>query len=726
MNHEGTKNTKEHKGGSFRTLRTLCLCGLLAVAVYLNSLPNDFVIDDRPVIVGNVFLRRPDGLRKIFTTDVWAFFGQERGSQYYRPLMHSASYAGWRLFGANPAGYRAVNIALHACVSLLLFFWLRRLGSGESVAAAAALLFAVHPVHVEAVAWISALPDLQCAFFFLLGFLLHLAGERARGRRRRLADAGVGACVLLGLLAKETAIALPVMLAVYEVFKRREVPSSKSQVPRPRVWRWAWIAGAMAVYLAMRWNAVGRLLPAPGGPRLSPVQSAAGWLALLDEYAARVVFPIHLRTFHQLSYETPVFGLETLGGLVVGIALVALAAWLWRRGRIECLGVLLFLIALLPTFPGSYYEHALVMGERYLYLPSVGFCWLLAAAIMSARRYKGAWPWCLGVLVVLTGLYAARTVTFNRAWRDEVGFYERILKMEGEAPRIRPLLVDALVRRGRPDRALEHAEALVRLKPRDPGAHNAVGFVYWALGRPEKAAPEYRRAAEYARQRGQPELAARALNNLAVLYSQAGRMDLALPLWEDSVRLDADFVDGHVNLGSALYTVGRMEGAEQHLRAAIRLDPAAAPAWSALGLVLAARQEFDAARAAFARALAIEPGDAETLARDGQMELEAGNVAAARQLLGRAAARDPSNARAQAGLARLPGGDAQTGVTLPGNKKAASRSVYRFPPDRFTGRLAAHCPKPVSTVPLPRFPDNGAKVTLLLGTGGCRRVAEPY
>ena len=90
----------------------MCLCGFLALLVYLNSLPNDFVVDDRPQIVDNAFLRRPDGLKKIFTTDVWAFFGQERAGSFYRPLMHSVFYAGWRLFHQNATGYRAGEIAL--------------------------------------------------------------------------------------------------------------------------------------------------------------------------------------------------------------------------------------------------------------------------------------------------------------------------------------------------------------------------------------------------------------------------------------------------------------------------------------------------------------------------------------------------------------------------------------------------------------------------------------
>lgn len=659
----------------------MCLCGFLALLVYLNSLPNDFVVDDRPQIVDNAFLRRPDGLRKIFTTDVWAFFGQEVAGSYYRPLMHSAFYAGWRLFHQNATGYRAVNLLLHACISMLLFWWLRRLRATEGVAGVAAALFAVHPVHVEAVAWISALPDLLCSLFFLLGFTLYLAGWSMCGWRKGLAGAGLGACVLLGLLAKETGIVLPVMLGLYAVAEHGGTAGGTPAVLRRGAASgaptWAAMAVAIGLYLALRWHALGTLIPVLRGPRLPLQLELAGWLAMLYEYTIRVVAPVRFSAFHRLEYPVSVFGWRTAAGLAIACALVALAAWLRRHGRLEWLAAALFLVALLPCFPGSRYPNGYELGDRYLYLPSAGFCWLLAVAIarlqdnrLSAFGFRPAGfrpptadsrqPILLRglvvpgmVLVVVVGAYAARTMTFNRAWRDEVSFYQRILSQEREAPRIRPLLVEAFIRRGAPERALEHAQAMVRLEPRDARSHNALGFVYWALGQPEQAVAEYRRAVECARAGDRPDFAARALNNLAVVCSQAGRMDLAMPAYQEAVRLDPGFSDGRMNLGSALFAMGRMGEAEEHLRAAIRLNPSAPLAYSTLALVLAARQNFPAARQAVAQALRIEPDNAETLARAGEMALQAGDAAEARRLFSRAAALDPANARARAGIERM-------------------------------------------------------------------------
>jgi len=652
----------------------LCLCGFLALLVYLNSLPNDFVVDDRPQIVDNAFLRRPDGLRKIFTTDVWAFFGQEGAGSFYRPLMHSVFYAGWRLFHQNPAGYRAVNLLLHACVSMLVFWWLRRLRAAAGVAAAAAALFAVHPVHVEAVAWISALPDLLCSFFFLLGFTLYLAGLSMRGWRKGLAGAGVGACVLLGLLAKETGIVLPVMLGLYAVAEHGGTAGGTPAVLRRGAASGAPTLAAMAVaiglYLALRWHALGTLIPVLRGPRLPLRLELAGWLAMLYEYTIRVVAPVRFSAFHRLEYPVTVFGWRTVAGLAIAGSLVALAVWLRRRGRLEWLAAVLFLVALLPSFPASRYPNGYELGDRYLYLPSAGFCWLLAAAVVQLHhkgtkntedRKEGLCELRVlrgfvvpgMVLVVVVGAYAARTVTFNRAWQDEVSFYQRILSQEREAPRIRPLLVEAFIRRGAPERALEHARAMVRLEPRDARSHNALGFVYWALGQPEQAVAEYRCAVECARAGDRPDFAARALNNLAVVYSQAGRVDLAMPAYQEAVRLDPGFSDGRMNLGSALFAMGRLGEGEEQLRAAIRLNPSAPLAYSTLALVLAAGQDLPAARQAVAQALRIEPDNAETLARAGEIALQAGDADEARRLFSRAAALDSANARARAGIERI-------------------------------------------------------------------------
>lgn len=643
------------------------LVAALACALYLTTLPNDFVIDDRAIIIDNTFLRRSDALKQIFTTDVWGFFGRDAGSSYYRPLMYTFWLPLWRTFHASPVGYHALNILLHAAVSLLVFFWLRRIQASAATALLAALLFAAHPVHVEAVAWVSALPDLQCTLFFLLGFWLYLTAESAAGWRRYAMQTGVAACVLLALLAKEIGFILPLALAAYAT--SRDGHSCPSNPRRGRIFLYTGAAVAFAAYLAMRWHALGSLIPS-SGLSISAGKLFAGWLALLYEYTLRIVLPIKLSAFHVIPIPVSFFEPKVVVGLGIAGGSCALAFWLHRRGRIEWLGVLLFAVALVPTFLAPLRENGLWMGERYLYLPSIGFCWLLAAGLEHVSRRVGWRPAAVFALVVLAG-YTARTIYRTQDWGNEIPFYLHELQAEGESPQVRPLLTEALLRRGMPERALEDAQAMVRLAPHDPRAHNSLGFIYWALAKQDEALKEYRLAAEYAREQGQAGFAARALNNIAVVHSQNGRMDLAIPAYQEAVRLDSNFADGHNNLGAALFTAGRLEEAEAHLRAAIRLNAAMVSAHSNLGLLLAARHDLSAARTALSEALRIEPDNAETLARAGEVDLLAGDRRSARQSFSRALALDRANPRALRGLSFVPeAGDLKAAPTQPGAAEA--------------------------------------------------------
>ncbi len=258
--------------------------------------------------------------------------------------------------------------------------------------------------------------------------------------------------------------------------------------------------------------------------------------------------------------------------------------------------------------------------------------------------------------LALLMVYGARTVVRNQDWRDEVRFYLGELRKEGESPVLRDLLTEAYLRRGMPREALAHAQAAVSLAPDDPRSHNTLAFVYWQAGERERALAEYRRAAQYARRRNEPGFAARILNNIAVAYSQSGRLDLALPLYRDAIRLDPAFVVVHANLGAALVQSGNLYAAMRHLRAATRLDPSSSLAYSNLGLALAARKDLAGARAALAAALRLEPNSAETLARAGQVELLAGDRKAAGEFFARALVLDPANPRARAGDSALRGG----------------------------------------------------------------------
>ena len=445
--------------------------------LYLNVLPNTFIFDDWQQVVENPFLRRSDGLRKIFTTGVLEFMGPVAVSNFYRPLMHSAFYLMFRLSGLNPAGYHTLSILLHAAICLLVYAVIARLSGRRLTAVVAALLFAAHPVHTEAVAWISAYPELLCAFLTLLVLWLYLRAEQAQGKARVALLMLTGPVFLLALLAKEIAVAVPLLLACYELLVRR----APWRVALRAVWpAYASFAVAAAGYLAARLHALKALMPASQDP-IPAAEHLWTAVGLFFRYFWVQVWPLELHAFYYLERNRSPLEPIVLAGLATLLATAVLGWWLYRRRHPEVLAVALYLLPLAPAFLLPYSSIGWLMAERYLYLPSVGFCWLLAAGLIAAADRWGYRP--LGVLfVIVLVACSVRTVLRNRDWADEVAFYQRTVHAFPGFPHAYLNLGEALLRRNRLPEALEATHAAARLSPTYPDPHVNLGLIPLAAG----------------------------------------------------------------------------------------------------------------------------------------------------------------------------------------------------------------------------------------------------
>ncbi len=349
-----------------------------AAAANWNVLGNGFISDDIPWIVQNPYIRSLDNVGKIFSTNLWPFAGPDGLSNYYRPLMYLLYMADYGLFGLRAAGYHFTGLLFHIGCSLMVFFVGRALAETLPAGSAAArpregwtlpaaLLFAAHPVHTEAVAWVSAMTDLACAFFFLLSFYLWVRDRPAWS----------GAAAMAALLAKEAAVMLLPVLAIYEHGFRR---------PRPgRARAYLCQLAPLAVYFVLRVRALGGMVM--GHYRDVPFGSQVLWAFYLTErYLARLVAPAPFHTIQQVL-EPLVPGPEwsVLGGVVLVGAAAMSALWLHRRGHPLWFAVAWIFMALLPVEYLSWLR-ANAFGERYLYLCSVGFCWIVAALFQARPR----------------------------------------------------------------------------------------------------------------------------------------------------------------------------------------------------------------------------------------------------------------------------------------------------------------------------------------------------
>ena len=486
-----------------------------AVLVYLGALWNGFALDDRPIIALNPLVQASSGVWQAFLHPYWppAF-----GGQLYRPLAVATYALDARLDGS--AWFHLVNLLWHAGASVAVTALVRR-GAGERSALIAGLLFAVHPVHVEAVANVAGRAELMAALFSLLAVYGALVRESVGWSAGALA---------LAVLSKENAAVVPALIVWGWV-----VGVARPARPKALAFVISW-AVLGALYLALR-TAV--LRHSTGFLELAPVFVGAGPLAIrltgiaaFADVARLLVFPLNLRADYSPAERTLVDSVLD-GRLLLGLACLAVWAALvvlaWRRGRrVEAFAVGWIAIALLPV-ANLVMPVGVVVAERALYLPSAGFVFALATWLERVARRRVAL-----VLTVLGVAGAARTALRVPVWRNDTTVTFSILE---DSPRsYRGLQYAALIVQGarQPERALEYYQRAFSIYPQDSRLLIGAADAAFALGRPALADSLLRQAEQLCR-----ELCVTSLRNQANAARARGDAAAADSLLARAVRLES-------------------------------------------------------------------------------------------------------------------------------------------------------------------------------------------
>jgi len=593
----------------------LAAATILAALVFLNSLGGTFVYDDTFEIRDNPDLRRPSFVLESFTGKPW---GAERGYGYtYRPLSWSVATLLWLAGSGSPLPFHLSNLLLHALNTLLLGLLLRRLlgGAGgahappRGVPEAAAFLFAIHPVHCEAVAWASGRSDLLATGLLMAAWLPY-SGSKGSVRNAVLA----ALLLLAALFSKETAAAglilMPASVAGIAFASGETLRSSLRRIPiRASLLQ----AAAFAVYLAARVAALGQIGRGTvrGSEMLNPlvgsgyVERILTSLALLAEHARLLFWPARLSieySFDQIPLAHSPFDTRILavvaGMIVAGAALAILSP---RGLRAAGLLSLLYGAAALPTsnllpLPAG------IFSERYLYLPSAIFCAgiaiLLFGLIPEGRRGTAA-----ALVAILVAAGGTRTIVRNTDWRDARSLYVSSAAAAPRAARLHYNLGVVYRDMGQPREAEAAFARALAIAPRYADARAERGVALVALGEDEAGVGELRQAAAEA-----PGDAV-ILNDLGGAYLSMGQAAEALPLLKKAVSLDPGNIDAISNLGTALASTGDLPGALEAFHEALRLAPDDDGAAFNLARALMAAGEPGAARPVLERLEERHPGD---------------------------------------------------------------------------------------------------------------------
>lgn len=530
---------------SARARRVLLLL-LFPALILVVTLRFDFVFDDNIVILGDALVTGQFSLGGIFGSEVRV---ADVALGYYRPLITLLYRADRALWGLNAAGYHLTSLVFHLLATLLVYRIALRSTRRLVAAWAAAMLFGVLPAHTEAIGWIQGRVDLVSTTLVLLALLALLHAREAPGTSGWPWAALAGLTFLLALLAKETAGMLPLAWAAWEISTPRQGHSRERLAAV--ACRFLPLILAGLVYWMVRRITVGQLVGFPVS--FSPIGlRALALLSILAEYGRVLLFPDLALNFHRVVRAAPTPAALAIGLTVAGVLAGGLVA-LWRRARPLFPWGAWLPITLAPPLLFVLYAPAPELGfltaERFLYLPSVGWCVLLGALIARVMEGWGPTRWSWRGTATFGGLvagYAGLTLLRLLPWADAAGLY---LAMQARAGM--PLAMQVLV-------------------------HNNLGKVYLERGEFSSAREQFQAAL-----RLKPNHAF-ALNNLGVLLIREGRPAEARPWIERAIRIDPTYGDAYGNLGAAYEAAGDLPAARRAYEAGLRVAPTSA--WLAQGL----------------------------------------------------------------------------------------------------------------------------------------------
>jgi len=552
----------------------------------------------------------------------------------YAPLTWLTFLADYARAGLDPGAYHTTNVLFHAANAALLFFVLTRLTASLWPSALVALLFALHPLHVESVAWVSSRKDVVSTFFALLALTAY--ARFARSRRIAWYAALCGAFVC-SLLAKSMWVTLPCLLLLLDYWPVQR----DDRVKWPRLWleklplfAIAAVFSAVAVYAQRAGGAM------PDTDILSfPLRLQNAAVSYL-RYLTSSVWPAKLIPYY--THPKDSLTVIQVGGAVALLMVFSLIAWRLRKSRPYIpIGWLWYLGTLVPVI-GIIQVGGQAMADRYAYVPLIGiyiaFAWALAdlarGSVTRRATTVGAAVFFLVALAVTSHAQTAR-------WKNSITLFEYTLSVDPENSVALGNLGGAYIASARYADAAEVTTRALELRPDNPGNLRNLGFALRKQGKLQEAENALRRSIEL------DPRSARGHNQLALVLMDTNRLDEAEQSLQTAQRIDPNFLDAQVNYGNIWLRRGQLELAAGQYEYVLARHPRNADALSNLGTVRLLETKYPEAIELFHRALEINPHDAVTRTNLAIALRSTGNTEQARRELEAALQDDPTykNAR---------------------------------------------------------------------------------
>lgn len=552
---------------------------IVGFGVYSNSLNGKFIWDDDALIKNNIYIKSWTNLSKLFMEDIGA--GAAREFNFYRPLQiftYMLDYSIWKL---NVFGYHLTNVMLHILVGLCIYWLAYILFEDFLLSFLASIFFVVHPIHTEAVSYISGRADPLALLFMFLCLILYI-----RNRFYFL----MLLCYVLALSSKENSLISPLLILLYHYSFKRKL----------EIKRFLPILAITSAYILLRLTVLSSLLPNIS-TSTSLFQRLPGFFVAITNYLRLLFMPLDLH----MEYGNKLFSFtepKVIAGVLISSLFIGYSLIKKKDNKLFFLSTLWFFISLLPN--SNLYPINAYMAEHWLYVPSIGFFLVLSDRLCFIFRTNELRTVAIVLTVGFLVLYSYLTIEQNNYWKEPITFYERTLKYAPNSAMMLSRLGTEYSASGKREEAIKLFEKAIRIDPTYAYAYNNIGVEYNTMGKREEAIELFEKAIEIS-----PNFVD-AYYNLGVIYNTMGKKEEAAELFEETIKISPNYLYAYYNLAIIYISTAKYEEAIKMYEKVIKINPNHAETYNNLGNVYNTIGKHKAATELYKKAIKIKPNDA--------------------------------------------------------------------------------------------------------------------
>lgn len=526
---------------------------LFCAALYINSLNGEFVWDDQSFVVSNASIRDIGNFARFFLDNKTGAACPELASDTYRPLTTLSYAIDYAVWGLNSFGYHLTNVILHSANAILVCILLFLLSENFFIAFFGGLIFAAHPIQTEVVAWVSGRSSALFLLFYLSSLIFYI--RYSRQKERRLYGISL-ALFALSLFSKEMSITLPFIIVLYDIyFPNREKFKTRLLKYIPYF--------ALALFYVVLRIILVKKVGQFGGLK-DPYYVFFVMSTVVIDYVRLLFVPLKLCA---VGYPVPaaisIKEPRVIFSLISIVAILACVPALFRRHRLLSFAIAWFFITLLPVL--NIIPIKALEAERFLYLPSIGFC-ILASCVMSmvgekfGKPVMGRASIAILLSIALVIGYSTKTILRVRDWRNEITISEKTAEVSPDSVWVLTVLGTNLIERGDYASAIKPLEKAVALNGQYEPARSALGEGYLRLARYEDASVQLAQALKM------EPLSMKSRNFLGVAYANLNRYDDARKQFTTVLKRNPRFLDAYLNLGRLYEMMGEYDKAIEQYR----------------------------------------------------------------------------------------------------------------------------------------------------------------